>query len=1015
MMTLSPSMFAGAVLLVLGLLPSVSAGREVRGFDADWRFALGDPDGAEAPGFDDGSWRLLSVPHDWAFEADYTPDGAQTDRGGYKPGGIGWYRKSFEFPAAWRKRRVRIEFDAVYMNSEVWINGAYVGKRPYGYISFGYDLTPHLKPGRNVVAVRVDNSLEPSARWYHGCGIYGHVRLVAAESVHIGPDGVFVTTPTVTDGKAEVHVDTELVNDGIAAGTFVLETVILDPAGQRVAAERDTVSLNSRETGKVRQALPVTDPVRWDTATPHLYKAVSRLSASGRPLDEVTTRFGIRTIRWDTATGFWLNGRNVKLRGVCDHLEAGPVGAASPDELIRWKIQLLKAMGCNAIRTAHNPQVPVFYDVCDELGMLVMDEIFDGWKKKAAEDYGKQAFDDWWERDLRAWLKRDRNHPCVIIWSLGNETGGDVAADLVRVCHELDPSRLTTSGHSGSRAMDVFGVNGHSEKKHFFEKVPEKPFVSTESPHTWQVRGYYRTRTWYRDGYPNKRQDPFVCPDLTEKEIFTYDWAPPGGLRKRKQIFNSSYDNAMVRITARKNWELMRDLPWHGGHFRWTGFDYLGEAGYVHGGWPFRAFMGGALDLAGFEKDLFYFYQSQWTDEPTVHVLPHWTHPKMAAGTGIPVWVYSNCDEVELLLNGKSLGRDRPGTKWDEMQCEWIVPWTPGKLEAVGYRGGEEVARTSQVTAGAPSRLAFTVEGDACPIITVKLTDEKGVMNPYAENRVHYRIDGPARILSLESGNPVNTENNYGTTSRTAFFGLARAFLQTTDDDGDISVVAGAILGEKQLMTCDRVSIDVRRIALRGKAVSGKLTVSYSTDGTDLLRPYAGPFSVEPGTRVKAVVMDGGKVLFSMDERFGPTEGIHWRTGDAAAAAGGGGDQAEDAAFEGAVVSAAGKGYHGKGFLDFKHNKDAFVQWYQENDGSAGEATLAIRYSGKAQGKKGRSMKLTVNDRDIRRPVFFPNTGGWGTDWGTLEIKIKIQSGANTIRLTTVENGGPYIDGIEVK
>lgn len=1014
---MTPYPMTGALMLAvtLGCASVAHAGREVRGFDSDWRFMLGDAEKAETPAFDDRSWRVLNVPHDWAFEADYSPEGAQTDRGGYKPGGIGWYRKTFELPAGWRHKQVRIDFDAVYMNSEVWINGAGLGKRPYGYISFGHDLTPHLKPGRNVIAVRADNRLEPSARWYHGCGIYGHVTLTATATVHIPANGVFVTAPDVSAAKAEIAVRTEVANSGAQAVSAILETVLLDPDGRKVAGGSKDIALEPGATGTVRQTLSVANPKRWDMAAPRLYRAVSRVSVDGNPGDEVKTRFGIRTIRWDTQTGFWLNGRNVKLRGVCDHLEAGPVGAASPDELIRWKIQLLKNMGCNAIRTAHNPQVPVFYDLCDELGMLVMDEIFDGWKKKASEDYGKQAFAEWWERDLRTWLKRDRNHPCVIVWSLGNETGGDVAADLVRVCHELDPSRLSTSGHSGSQAMDVLGVNGHSEKKHFFAEAPGKPFVSTEAPHTWQVRGYYRTRTWYRDGFPNKRQDPFTCPDLTEKEVFSYDCIAPDKLRNRKQIFNSSYDNAMVRITARKNWELMRDLPWHGGHFRWTGFDYLGEAGYVHGGWPFRAFMGGALDLAGFEKDLFYLYQSQWTKAPMAHILPHWTHPKMEDGTGIPVWVYSNCDEVELLLNGRSLGKDRPGTTWDEMQCDWLVPWTPGKLEAVGYRGGKEVVRTSQSTASVPAGLKLAVKGGQCPIITVTQIDDKGVMNPYAENRIHYHVEGPARILSLESGNPVNTENNFGTTSRAAFFGLARAFLQTTADEGPVSVVAGAICGEKQLMTSNQVRIDVRSLAVRGEAKTRKLTVRFSTDGTDPLVPYASPFNVQPGTTVKAVVMDGNKLLFSMAERFGPAEGIHWQTVDAMATAPAGGDQAEDAAFKGAVVSTTGEGYHGRGFLDFKHNKGAFVQWYQENDGGAGEVTLAIRYSGRARGKENRSMKLTVNDRDIPRPLAFPNTADWGTDWRTLKVRIKIRRGANTVRLTTVENGGPYIDGISVK
>ncbi len=988
------------LLLWASLAVTTVFAREQRDFDADWRFVLGDPAGADAVAFDDSSWQMLDVPHDWAFEADYAEDAAQGDRGGYKPGGIGWYRKSFELPTSWSGKHVRIEFDAVFMNSEVWINGTHLGKWPYGYNSFHYDLTNHLKPGKNVVAVRVDSRLEPAARWYHGCGIYGHVKLVATGAAAIAKDGIFVSTPDVSDARATVSVETELV------GTFkdaTLETVILDPSGREVARA------SAQADAAVQQTLTVKNPLRWDVDTPHLYTVVSRVGD-----DEVKTRFGIRTIRWEKDTGFWLNGRVVKLKGVADHSEAGPVGAAYPDELLRWKIQQLKDMGCNSIRTAHNPQTPIFYDLCDEMGMLVMDEIFDGWKKKAAEDYGKQAFAEWWERDLRAWLKRDRNHPCVVVWSLGNETRGPIGPELVRVCHDVDPTRLVTSGHCNPADMDIEGVNGHSETQYFFQHQPDKPFVSTEAPHTWQVRGYYRSKTWFRDGL--KKKGIFPCPDLTEEEIFTYDWTAPENRKNRKQIFNSSYDNAMVRITARKNWELMRDLPWHSGHYRWTGIDYLGEAGYVHGGWPFRAFMGGPLDLALFRKDLFYFYQSQWTDEPMVHILPHWTHPKMEAGTKIPVWVYSNCDEVELFLNGMSLGKDKPGTKWDEMQCDWMVPWIPGTLEAVGYKGGREVARTSQTTAGVPRRLALTFEGGSCPIITVVQTDDKGVMNPYAENRIHYYIDGTARILSLESGNPVNIENNYGRTSRTAFFGLARAFLQTRSADEPLAVAVGAICGEKQLMTSDKVSIDVQWLPIRVSLRDRAFDVRYSSDGSKPAKPYTGTFSVKPGTAVKAEVFSGGKLLFSMSETFGPDEGIYWPDETAAKAPVQnmvGGEQAEDAKFEGAKVSARGQGFEGKGYLDFGNKKGAYVEWYQENDGSPGQATLAIRYSGKRPTAKGRPMQLTVNGKT--KKLFFPNTGGYGTDWKTLEVTINIDSGANRIRITTCENGGMCIDSIEVK
>jgi len=1000
------------IFVLLLVVASVSA-REVLDFDADWKFALVDHPGVAKGAFSDSDWRVLNIPHDWAFEADYAEDAAQRDKGGYKPGGIAWYRKTFELPKSWNGKKVRIEFDAVYMNSEVWINGEYLGKWPYGYNSFHYDLTKFLKPGKNVLSVKADSALEPSARWYHGCGIYGHVKLVATGAAAIAKDGIFVSTPEISDDKATVSVETELV------GTFAgarLETVILDPAGKVVATDSAIV-----KGAAVKQILSVKKPLRWDVDTPNLYTVVSRMGD-----DEVKTRFGIRTIRWEADTGFWLNGNVVKLKGVADHSEAGPVGAAYPDELLRWKLQQIKDMGCNSIRTAHNPQTPLFYDLCDEMGILVMDELFDGWMKKASHDYGKQAFAEWWERDLRSWLKRDRNHPCVIVWSMGNETRGAVASELVRVCHEMDPTRLVTSGHSGSDHMDIEGVNGASETTRFFENYKHtKPFVSTEAPHTWQVRGYYRSKTWFRDG---TRKGVFPCPDLTEEEIFTYDWIKPSERKRSKQIFNSSYDNAMVRITARKNWELMRDLPWHSGHYRWTGIDYLGEAGYVHGGWPFRAFMGGPLDLALFRKDLFYFYQSQWTAEPMVHILPHWTHPKMEKGTLVPVWVYSNCDTVELFFNGTSLGTDKPGTQWDEMQCDWMVPWAPGTLEAVGYKNGKEVSRTSQTTAGAPAKLALSVEGETCPVITVKQLDENGVMNPYAENRIHYHIDGPARILSLESGNPVNVENNYGKTSRTAFFGLARAFLQTTSNDEPLAVVIGAICGEKQQMTSNKVSIDVQPLAIRGEGKSYDLEILYSTDGSKPSAAYTGAFSVKPDTVVKADVLSGGKLLFSMEERFGPSEGIYWKSeaeaeaeaeaeteGKAVAEMVGSSEQVENATFAGASISKKGSGFEGKGYFDFGNKTGAYVEWYQENDGGPGEAVLSIRYSGKRPNKKGRTMKLTVNGKVVDGKLFFPNTGGYGTDWKMLEVKIRIESGANHIRLTTIEKGGMSIDSIEVK
>lgn len=1000
------------IALFLGLFTSTSLhgqSREVINLDTEWQFALGDHPDAKNPKFDTSQWRTLNVPHDWAFEADYAKDAAQKDRGGYKPGGIGWYSKSFEYSDAWNGKQVSIEFDGVYMNSEVWINGEYLGKRPYGYIPFHYDLTKHLKPGSNKIVVRADNKLEPSARWYHGCGIYAHVNMVVSDLIRIPKDGVYVRTPVVSKSAATVNIDTEVKNSAPKAVNLTITTSIIDAAGKTLKELKATVTLKAGEEKTVPQKINLTNPALWDVENPTLYTVKSTLSTG----DEVETAFGIRKVEWKADTGFWLNGKNIKLLGVAEHLEGGPVGAAYSDELIRWKIQKFKNMGCNAIRVAHNPQVPEFYKACNEMGMLVMDEVFDGWMKKANQDYGKQAFKEWWEKDLRTWLKANRNHPSVIIWSLGNETRGDIAKDLVAVCHELDPTRLTTSGHAGSEHMDVYGVNGHSEEPQFFKKhKSDKPFVATEAPHTWQVRGYYRSKTWYRNG-PRTPAKAFPLPDLTKKEIFTYDWTSPAGRENGKQVFNSSYDNAMVRISARKNWELMRDLPWYSGHFRWTGFDYLGEAGYVHGGWPFRAFMGGALDLAGFEKDLFYFYQSQWTTKPMAHILPHWTHPKMKAGTLVPVWVYSNCDEVELFLNGKSLGKDKPGTAWDEMQCEWMVPWEAGELVAVASNKGVKAAEAKQTTAGVPAQLGLSIEGNQNPILTIQQQDKNGVLNPYGENRIHYHIDGAARIISLESGNPVNTENNYGKTSRTAFFGLASCFLELeSSSDGDVSIISAAILGEKQLMTSNTVSIDVKSLDIRGTAGQKDFNILYSTDGSEPSLPYEQPFEVSANTTVKASVSRGGKVLLNMAESFGPKEGIYW--GNEKDANGHNknlaGDQAEGATFKGVQVMKQQKGFQGTGYLDFKDNKSAYVEWYQENDGSAGKYHLKIRYSTSAKASK---MQLTVNGKS--ELISLPAAKKRKSSWLTVKLSIMLRGGANTIRLTNTEQANVSIDEIIVQ
>ncbi|MCG9793699.1 DUF4982 domain-containing protein [Flavobacterium algicola] len=675
------------------------------------------------------------------------------DKCGYLPAGIGWYRKTITVPKAWKGKHIEIIFDGVFMNSTVWANGKELGKRPYGWISFGYDISEIAKNSDKITfAVRVDNNQQPSARWYTGSGIYANTWIDVREQVNVVNDGVYVRT----DGNT-IKIDTEIKNHSSRKSKLSLKTSIVDASGKEVQSVVTKLKVGSNEVQKIAQVTTIKNPVLWSVEIPNLYKAVSQIYEGKKVIDRFETTFGIRDIKWIPETGMWINGKNVKIQGVCNHQDAGALGAAVPDKILRFRIQQLKDMGVNIIRTAHNPQTPQFYQFCDEMGMMVMDEIFDGWKQKATHDYGEKDFEGWWKKDLTDWIRRDRNHPSVVIYSVGNETEGEVAKDLVAQCHEIDPTRPVTSGHSGSEFMDVFGVNGHSERRGFFDDLKKesggKVFIGTENTHTWQVRGFYRTKTWYRDGYPNKKQQPYEIPDLTEKEVFTNDWIEEAKRGNRKQIFNSSYDNAIVRMTSRHNIAQIRDIPNYAGSFRWTGHDYIGEAGYVHGGFPFKSFMGGAIDMANFEKDLFYLYQSQWITKPMVHILPHWTHPKMELGTEIPVWVYSNCDTVELFFDGKSLGKINPGTDWDKMQCQWMVPWKPGTLKAVGYKNGKQITEETIRTADVPSKIKLSVDGEGLATkgkdivqVRVTATDDKGEMYPYGENRTYFTILGAGKI-----------------------------------------------------------------------------------------------------------------------------------------------------------------------------------------------------------------------------------------------------------------------------
>lgn len=679
------------LLVVLQLLTATSL-QEKLNFNEDWYFNLDDKATYSAINYDHNDWRQLDLPHDWSIEGEYDAANPMGGTAGYLPAGIAFYRKTIAVPTAWKGNTVQIAFDGVFMNSTVWANGQELGTRPYGWVSFAYDITDVVASSDSITfAVRADNDKQPSARWYTGSGIYADTWIEVMNPIHIEREGgIYITTD-----DEKVTIATELKNTSFTNATLKVKTRIVDAEGEEQKSVQSEVQLNTSASSIQNHIIALSGANRWSLENPYLYTAISEVWQGDELLDVVETRFGVRDIEWKPATGMWIDGVNVKLQGVCNHQDAGPLGAAVPDKILRFRIQQLKDMGVNAIRTSHNPQTPQFYAMCDEIGMFVMDEIFDGWKKKATNDYGAHFFDEWWARDVTSWMKRDRNHPSIVIYSVGNETGGAVGEDLVALCHAIDPTRPVTSGHSGSSFMDVLGYNGASEQVDYLNNLSggAKCIIGTENTHTWQVRGYYRSLTWYRDGYKSK---VYATDDLTEDEIFTDDFMSEADRTVAKKVFNSSYDNAYVRLNSRGHIEQIRDIPHYAGGFRWTGYDYIGEASYVHGGWPFKAFMGGAIDLSNFEKDLFYLYQSQWTTEPMVHILPHWTHPMMEEGTEVPVWGYSNCDEVELFFNGTSLGKQTPGTSRLDMQCEWLVPYT---LTVLSESGKVEVSPNQTIFA----------------------------------------------------------------------------------------------------------------------------------------------------------------------------------------------------------------------------------------------------------------------------------------------------------------------------
>ncbi len=836
--------------------------RQKLNLDYDWRFQLGDQDGLQGPTYDDADWLLLDLPHDWSIEGEYSPD--NTPQNAWLPGGIGWYRKHFTVPESWINQKVLIQFEGVYMNSDVWLNGHHLGNRPYGYISFQYDLTPYLKKGDNILAVRCDNSLQPSSRWYSGSGIYGHVRLLLLPKLYVIPwGGVFVRPASQSDSNmTELKVSIELFNEA-QMNEIEIANRLFSQDGDLVAETINTIQAQSQTLSTIDMTMKVKDPVFWSPDNPYLYRFETILSNHGRIVDRDSFAYGIRILKWDSESGFWLNGINTKLHGVCEHHDGGPVGAAIPDKLLEWRLRLLKEMGCNAIRTAHNPRTPTFYDMCDRIGLLVMDEVFDGWRQKATYDYGARFFNEWWQRDVTDWVRRDRNYACVFLYSIGNETGHTDVNHITDFIHKLDDSRQVTGG-TCFYGVDVAGFNGPGGTPGTMEKFrkdnPGVPVILTEEPHTLQTRGFYRVPTWWRD-----KNNP------------RFDFEPYGATQiffDGHERYHSSYDNALVRMNSRYSLKRTESTPWLSGEFRWTGFDCLGEAQFMGAEFCKRIYNPGIIDLAGFPKDSYYLYQSQWTDKPMVHVLPHWTHRHLKEATVIPVVAYSNCQEVELWLNHKSLGRKERGELLDFV---WNVPYEPGEMKAVGYQNNTPQVTKIIRTAGDPVAIRLQTNSNNLladrrdmALVTFDVVDAEDNRVPWASNRIDFSWAGPVKRLGFENGDPMDPTPHRKAYRRT-FYGMGRGFFQATDESGPIEMTAAAILGDTLFQDHTQVAIDIQRLSLRDGLQPVSFSIHYTIDDSEptVDSPlYNGPFVLTEKTTVKALILRDGQPFLCLKSDF---------------------------------------------------------------------------------------------------------------------------------------------------
>lgn len=795
--------------------------------DANWKFLLGDPAGAEAPSFKDADWRSVTLPHDWSIEQAPNEKNLTGSGGGYFPAGIGWYRKTFTAPASWKGKQVSVEFDGVASNATVYLNGRKLGIHPYEYTSFRFDLTHDLDFSRpNVLAVRVDDSLQPSSRWYSGSGIYRHVRVVVTGPLHVAPWGVFVSTPEADSASAEVVVRTEVQNDSASADGAVVRTVLLTADGHPVAKDDSQVQVGAGSHEDATQKIALASPALWSPATPTLYRAVTEVLKGGEVVDRVETSFGVRTLSWSVEKGLLLNGQSIKLVGGSVHHGNGPLGAAAFDRAEERRVELLKAAGFNAVRTAHNPPSPAFLDACDRLGLLVLDEPFDVWtKSKVKYDYAR-FFNDWWQRDIDSMVMRDRNHPSIIMWGIGNEIpeawtpkGAPIAKELADRVRSLDATRPLTEAFPGATYtpsidavmshLDIAGYNynlkQNQAKDH--ERVPGRIMVTTESLPSAAF-----------DNWKLTQEHPYILGEfvwtamdyLGESGIGSWSYATP------EQATQVAQASAMMN-------QMMANMGADGK----DPFEAMAQPKdakpnpmmkLMFPGFPWHAADSGDIDLTGYRKPQSYYRDILWhggnrvfatvrLPEPegkkivaigwsVYPTLPSWTWPGQE-GKDMQVEVYAGTEKVRLYLNGKLVGEMPTGVE-QERRALFTVPYAPGTLKVVGVDGDREVTSDVLETAGAPAKIRLTADrkvlhadGEDLSFVTVEALDAQGRLQPNASNEVTFTISGPGRIMAVGNGDGRSTESYQGS-QRALFHGRALVVVRTSGTAGEIRLGASA-------------------------------------------------------------------------------------------------------------------------------------------------------------------------------------------------------------------------------